>query len=66
MWVSAKFRPARVTLISTSPEPGTGTGSSASCSTSGPPNSVIWIARTSKSQAIGVRTRRPVAGRPVL
>ncbi len=45
MWVSAKFRPARVTRISLSPGIGSGTGSSASLSTSGPPNSVIWIAR---------------------
>ena len=67
MCVSAKFRPARVTWISTSPEPGTGTGSSASCSTSGPPNSVIWIARTCETQAIASRRRSlPAARRPVL
>src|SRR3954449_6615742 len=37
--------PARSTRISTSPSPGSGVGRSATCSTSGPPNSSIWIAR---------------------
>ena len=45
MCVSAKLSPARVTRISTSCSLGSGTGSSASFSTSGPPNSVIWMAR---------------------
>src|SRR5271165_3925992 len=38
----------------TSSSPGTGLGSSVSSSTSGPPNSVIWIARTA-DQAIGAQ-----------
>src|SRR5665811_278565 len=45
MWVSAKLMPARVTAIKTSSGPGSGMGRSTSLRTSGPPNSVIWIAR---------------------
>ena len=63
MWVSAKFRPARLTRIRTSSGPGWGTGSSASFSTSGPPNSVIWIARTWKSRLSEWRTAGSGVGR---
>src|SRR5947209_6758100 len=45
--VSAKFTPAASTSTSTWPGPGTGSGTSRTTSTSGPPNSVTWIARTS-------------------
>ena len=45
MCVSAKFTPAWLTLISVSSGPGSGTGRSATFKTSGPPNSVIWMAR---------------------
>jgi hypothetical protein len=38
--------PARETSIRTSSSSGSGTGNSVSSSTSGPPNSRIWIART--------------------
>src|SRR5690349_4861018 len=37
--------PARATSTSRCPGPATGSGSSVTVSTSGPPNSVIWIAR---------------------
>jgi hypothetical protein len=46
--VSAKFIPARETLMSTSPSAGTGRGRSTSWSTSGPPYSSIWIARMAR------------------
>ena len=60
--VSAKFSPARVTLISTSPSAGSGRGSSASVSTSGPPNSVIWIARIGAEASEGPAKRREAIG----
>ncbi len=62
MCVSAKLSPALVTLIRASPGPGTGLGRSASRSTSGPPNSVIWIARIDP-EAIGVNPQ--AAGCPL-
>src|SRR5271170_6457979 len=44
--MSAKFSPARSTRTSTSSGPGAGVGRSTTRSTSGPPNSSIWTART--------------------
>ena len=64
MCVSAKFMPASVTLMSVSPGSGCGVGSSVSSSTSGPPNSVIWIARTSR-QGIGGRAALRCAPMPI-
>src|SRR5581483_10861790 len=49
--------PARATSTTTSPGAGSGSGSSASSMTSGPPNSLIWIALTGDSLP-GERRRR--------
>src|SRR5688500_6821819 len=62
-WVSAKFIPARETLIRTSCSPGFGTGASSSTSrTSGPPNSLIWTALTSVSGYRGAAMSLAVVG----
>src|SRR4051795_7641653 len=53
--------PARETRIRTSPPPGSGVGRSASFSTSGPPNSSIWIARM-RWQPTGAKKPRSAAG----